>query len=400
MDFIFWLRQKRNSKRKIITARITLLSKRKDFSTGIEIDPKDWMGNEFLIRNNSELHFTYNETLALIKSDVLHAFNTLLRNKEKITVSSIYQRYISDKKILFDIPSKPKKEPSLMEILMLGMKRKFEQVGVKIKKSSYDRYEDYQLNLMSFLKRENIDPWKMPITDLSLDLCNRFIKTLVTVDGKAPTTANKHKEILRIIVNTAHYEADGWRLKLLTKDLNKHKEPLPDKTHLTVDEIKMIEQYPFVGKLDRTRDILLMLCEIGQHIGDYTKIVQRGKIFQDEDGDSWIIMQRVKTDVSFEIHLSKRALQIIKKHGGLHNLPIISDQRVNDYLKLIAHYTGIEKNLTTKIGRKSFSSYYLNKKKIDRKTVAKMMGLKNDKYLEHYAEEDLSTMKHYWKKSS
>lgn len=37
--------------------------------------------------------------------------------------------------------------------------------------------------------------------------------------------------------------------------------------------------------------------------------------------------------------------------------------------------------------------------KVERNIVAKMMGLVNDKYLEHYVEEDLDTLKTYWKKS-
>ena len=74
-------------------------------------------------------------------------------------------------------------------------------------------------------------------------------------------------------------------------------------------------------------------------------------------------------------------LDIFKKH--IHNADFlsISNEKYNVYLKEIAEIIGIEKNLTTHVGRKTFGFMALNVWNLPIETVSLMLGTfqyKND----------------------
>ena len=62
----------------------------------------------------------------------------------------------------------------------------------------------------------------------------------------------------------------------------------------------------------------------------------------------------------------------------------MSNQKYNDFLKLIAEAVGINKNLTSHVARHTFATYLLNKD-IPIETVSKAMGHSDIKMTQHYA---------------
>ena len=81
------------------------------------------------------------------------------------------------------------------------------------------------------------------------------------------------------------------------------------------------------------------------------------------DGNLWIIKKRHKTKVTSNIRLLDIPKAILNKYEGkLKNgqlLPIISNQKINDYLKKIAIVCGIDKNVTFHVARYSNFSFLL-----------------------------------------
>lgn len=84
------------------------------------------------------------------------------------------------------------------------------------------------------------------------------------------------------------------------------------------------------------------------------------------DGNLWIMTKRHKTNVASNIRLLEIPKAILEKYkDNLPNgmiLPIISNQKVNDYLKEIATICNINKNLTFHVARhiKSFNHVYFS----------------------------------------
>ncbi len=66
-------------------------------------------------------------------------------------------------------------------------------------------------------------------------------------------------------------------------------------------------------------------------------------------------------------------------------LPVLSNQKMNGYLKEIADLCGIEKNLTCHIARHTFATTVTLMNKIPIETVSKMLGHKSIKTTQQYS---------------
>jgi integrase len=106
------------------------------------------------------------------------------------------------------------------------------------------------------------------------------------------------------------------------------------------------------------------------------------------DGHRWIVMPRHKTKVISHIRLLDIPEAILRKYeekqlkGKL--LPIISNQKMNDYLKEIADVCGIRKKITFHAGRHSFATLALGYG-VPIETVSKMLGHTNIRTTQVYA---------------
>ncbi len=99
--------------------------------------------------------------------------------------------------------------------------------------------------------------------------------------------------------------------------------------------------------------------------------------------------KRQKTDTPVNVPLLKIPLSILKKYeGSLPNdllLPVLSNQKMNAYLKEIADLCGIDKNLTFHMARHTFATTTTLSKGIPIETVSKMLGHTNISTTQIYA---------------
>lgn len=90
------------------------------------------------------------------------------------------------------------------------------------------------------------------------------------------------------------------------------------------------------------------------------------RVFTEDNivGDT-LAFQPIKTRNSRMIlknKLSAFTMKLIKDAKGTHSehiFKVITDQKVNEYLKQIAHYAGIRKAITTKVGQHTFATLFL-----------------------------------------
>lgn len=169
----------------------------------------------------------------------------------------------------------------------------------------------------------------------------------------------------------------------------------PDTTHITVEQLAKLATFDFYDlakrgflthqtarKCDLERDAFVFNCFSGMHHVDYTN-----KTFRIEQYKDAVFLKgsRQKTEHEFMVKLLEPALHILAKYGGeIKNLPVKSNQRRNDTLKQIAVFVGIPVVLSTKIARKTFTDIAINELMMEIKEVTACLGLKNDRYLEHY----------------
>src|SRR5690606_25876397 len=110
------------------------------------------------------------------------------------------------------------------------------------------------------------------------------------------------------------------------------------------------------------------------------------------DGEKWIFTHRQKTESASKIPILPVTQLIIDKyleHPQCLNedrlLPILSNQKMNAYLKEIAGICEINKELTFHIARHTFATTVTLSNGVPIESVSKMLGHKNLRTTQHYA---------------
>ena len=122
--------------------------------------------------------------------------------------------------------------------------------------------------------------------------------------------------------------------------------------------------------LQRVRDVFVFqtytcLSYTDLHDFDASKI-------KEVKGMKVYVGNRAKTKQTFTIPLLSPAMAVLKKYQN--KLPVISNVKYNEYLKVIAQAAGIDKPISSHWARHTGATLLLNEDSMDLKTVAKICG--------------------------
>jgi site-specific recombinase XerD len=109
-----------------------------------------------------------------------------------------------------------------------------------------------------------------------------------------------------------------------------------EKIYLSFDELEKIEKLDeteLSNSLLNARDWLLISCYTGQRVSDFLRFTP--EMIRTENSKPLIEFTQVKTGKNMTVPLHHKVLAILAKRGGAFPYPI-SDQKYNDYIKLIA----------------------------------------------------------------
>lgn len=162
--------------------------------------------------------------------------------------------------------------------------------------------------------------------------------------------------------------------------------------YLNDDELQAMANKHFaIDRLGQVRDIFLFCCYTGLAFIDVFQLT-RDHITKGVDGNQWIFTYRQKTETPTRIPLLPPAQVILdkyKNHPKCVNqntvLPVLSNQKMNSYLKEIADACGITKTLTFHIARHTFATTVTLNNDVPIESVSKMLGHKSIRITQHYA---------------
>ena len=165
-----------------------------------------------------------------------------------------------------------------------------------------------------------------------------------------------------------------------------------DRQAFSASELASITDKVFgQGRLDQVWDIFLFCCYTGLAYADVFKL-KRSEIIEGIDKEKWIIIKRQKTNSPSRIPLLPVALTIIKKYDNHSQcnkldrvLPVLSNQKMNSYLKEIADTCRIEKCITFHLTRYTFATTVTLTNGVPIESVSKMLGHKNIRNTQVYA---------------
>lgn len=276
----------------------------------------------------------------------------------------------------------------IMEIFLQHNLQMEALVGSEYAAGTLQRFETSYRHTQAFLQ------WKYKVDDLDvakLDyefLCE-YEFWLKSVRKCSHNPAIKYLSNFRKIVNRCL--RNGWLQKDPFHGFKMTKREV-ERSALTELELEAITALSFpVERLRLVRDIFLFSCYSGLAYADVSKL-KRSEIIVGIDGEKWLVSKRQKTDVSARIPLLPPALKIIEQYSDhpqclLQNrvLPILSNQKMNAYLKEIADKAGIHKNLTFHIARHTFATTVTLSNGVPIETVSKMLGHRSLRTTQHYA---------------
>ncbi len=208
-----------------------------------------------------------------------------------------------------------------------------------------------------------------------------FLRTYVPTDhhkGMENNGVMKHLERFRKVIRL------GVKLGWIEKnpfELFKLKMQKVERGYLTNEELISIEEKVFtLQRIQYAKDLFVFSCYTGMAYIDVMQLTPDNMILG-IDGNYWIKTIREKTDTSVNVPILPKAAYIIAKYKGNPRsiakgslFPMISNQKLNSYLKEVADLCGIKKNLTFHLARHTFATSVTLSNGVPIETVSKMLG--------------------------
>jgi site-specific recombinase XerD len=359
--------------------RITIDGKITELSVKRYIQPDKWNNQAQKVNGSNEEAKTINAYLKTFELQVLEAQHNLLKDKEQITTETLKNKLIGvEEKPLTIIPIFKDHNQKLKALQ-----------GAEYSKGTITRYETALKHTLDFLK------WKYNKTDIEIKaidnaFINEFEFYLRSVRKCNNNSAVKYVKsnfgkVVRLCV------ANGW----LQRDpfinyTSKMREV--NRQFLTEQELHILSTKVLMNeRLRQVRDIFVFSCYTGLAYIDAANLTPQN-IGIGIDGERWIYTFRQKTDTRSNIPLLQPAFEIIEKYKE-HKLckvknrllPVLTNQKMNAYLKEIAAICNISKELTFHIARHTFATTVTLSNGIPIETVSKMLGHSSIKQTQHYA---------------
>ena len=349
--------------------RITINGEIAQLSSKLQVDPDCWDVKSGKVKGRAAEANNINRQLDNLKTAIDKAY----------TKQFDEFGYVVPEKIKNSILGIDKKNKTLLEYFDMHNKQYAMKVGYSTSNITYNRYKLLRERLESFLK-ENYSISDIPISEVTpvfLDSFYIYIRNNHKSEhNNAMKTMQRLRKIFYFAKNTGLNIPDPfWNFNIGFETV--------EREFLTQKEIDTIKNKQFATKrVEQVRDLFIFSCYTGLSYIDLYNL-KESNIQTAFDNSLWIMSKRQKTNVHFNVRLLNTPIQILDKYKGSQIdgklLPVISNQKVNEYLKEIADLCNITKNLTFHMSRHSFATTIALSNGVPIETVSKMLGHKSIK---------------------
>ena len=361
-----------------IYVRLTVDGKRLEFSTKKFVEKLKWSNELSKMKGTTEEARSINSYLDLMKSKVLDAQMELIHRNQTLSIENFKSKLLGTEE----------RQRMLVPIFKDHNNKIKELVGKEYAPGTLERYTTSLKHTIEFMQ------WKYNVSDIDITKIDHAFITdyefwLRSVRNCANNTAVKYIKNFNKIIKLCL--ANDWLEKNPFANY-KSKVKEVERVYLTENEIQSIIEKDFkTERLSVVRDIFLFSCFTGLAYID-VKNLTKSHISFGIDGEKWIFTHRQKTESASKIPILPVTQMIIEKyenHPQCNNeyklLPILSNQKMNAYLKEIAGVCEIEKELTFHIARHTFATTVTLTNGVPIESVSKMLGHKNLRTTQHYA---------------
>lgn len=358
--------------------RITVDGKRSELSVKRKINPEKWNSQAGKMKGTTQEIRELNRFMDHTRAKVNMIYDRLMEEGLEVTPLLIKNAFLGKSKI----------SKMTLDIFKNHNDKIAALVGKDFAPGTIERYCTAKKHVEAYIKKE-YKVADIPIKKVDHAFIDGFEYYLKTERDCAHNTAVKYITNFKKIVRIAF--ANDW----IQKDPFLHwkgRLKIVDREFLTESEIQqMLEKEISNARLDQVKDIFLFSCFTGLAYADVKKL-SNDNVVLGIDGEKWIKIKRSKTDTRSNIPILPSAQAIIDKYAehpavlnGDRILPVLSNQKMNAYLKEIADLCGINKNLTYHLARHTFATTVTLTNGVSIESVSKMLGHKSLKTTQHYA---------------
>lgn len=352
-----------------ICARVTVNGKRTEISVKRSVNANEWDERKGMAKGSRKETVELNMYLNQFKAKIINTYQQMVLSDVAIDGPAIRDKVLGTDHLV----------PTLVSLIEYHN----EQQETKLAPGTMKNYYTTQRYIEKFL-REKYYRNDLILSQLTykfiLDF-ERYLFNYVPKDHQKPLNNNgimKHIERLRKMINMA------VKLDWLSKDpfasFKKHFDKVERESLNSTELIALASKEFTIERLRHVRDMFLYSCYTGLSYIELAELTPNN-IITGIDGGLWISTSRAKTDTGVRVPLLPQAIELMEKYRNdpraLNNgtvFPVISNQRMNGYLKEVADICGITKTLTFHIARHTFATTVTLSNGVPIESVSKMLG--------------------------
>lgn len=395
-SILFWADQKNATDGEaLVYARITVNQKRANISLKRRVPVKLWDPKKNRSKGNSAEARQLNQYIDQTYTKLFQIYQDLKFQEKLITAKLIKAHYTGENE-----------QSKSLQNLIAYHSKKIENTLAKGTIRNFGVTENYLNRFLNKVKKTTDIYLKELDYKFLCDFENYLANYWPAGHPKAlsQNTIMKHIQRLRKIVTLAYH------MEWIPRDPFVRWKPVYEKKQrefLSENELSNMENFQFsIERLDRVRDLFVFSCYTGISYVDIMNLTEDNLVLG-MDGGNWIYTKRQKTKSSVKVPLLGTAEEIISKYEGHPMtevtgtlLPVITNEKLNVYLKEVAHYVGITKNLTFHMARHTFATTITLSNGVPIETVSKLLGHSKiattqiyARVLEHKVSNDMDILK-------
>ncbi len=339
MSTKFYLRNPQAQLETSINVRTRWKNELMVYSTGKKVRPRDWNENNQRVRKSNPqstvLNDYLNKEIILISNGLTEfekEFGTIPSPKQFKTFLKHYRLKSSPSDVASLEPQKT--FYSLIDEMIEHHELRLSNKGKAVKHGTYATTLNQTRNVLT--EFEMYSQYKITFESINQDFYDLFVDWCFDEKEYSVNNTGKHIKTVRAIMNEANELELTDNMKHKSKKFKVLKEKVYN-IYLTEEELDSLFHMDLSENkhLNTARDLFLAMCWTGLRVSDLRRI----KLHHIID-EKFFRIETEKTEVDLEIPLNKKLHTILKKHNF--ELPQLSAQKVNDYIKIVCEIAGFD----------------------------------------------------------
>lgn len=361
-----------------ICMRITIDKRKQEIMVKRSIPVELWDQKKESSKGKDRAAKELNHYLDTTKAKILAIHHDLLEEGLEVTSESVRDRFYG----------RDTSKHTLLTIYAEQNRKCRELIGRDYAESTVKKFDTAISRLREFIT-ERFHKEDVPLDKVTGEFIRDFDFWLKTEKKMQNNSALKHLKELKKIMRIAL--ANGWIKKDPFYGIRLRRDEV-NVEFLSREELETLINKRFsIQRLEQVRDIFVFCCFTGLAFIDVLQL-KKEHLIRDNQGALWIRKARQKTHQMSNIPVLTPARKLIEKYADNPEciekdvlLPVISNQKMNAYLKEIADLCGISKRLTTHVARHTAATVVFLANEVSMENVAKILGHANIKMTQHYA---------------